>query len=48
MTTVVTIDVRTVAMPLLGGGFGTVRLTGEHAERIEPYRSGLPTGAIQC
>ena len=48
ITARVTIDVRTVAMPLLGGGFGTVRLTGEHVERIEPYRAGLPTDTSAC
>ena len=48
ITATVTIDVDTVRMPLLGGGLGTVTLTGVHTERIEPYRGGLPTGSFQC
>ena len=48
ITATVTIEVDTVRMPLLGGGFGTVTLTGQHTERIEPYRGGLPAGSFQC
>lgn len=48
VTATVTIEVDTVRLPLIGGGFGAVRLTGEHSERIEPYRSGLPPGGLQC
>lgn len=48
ITATVEIRVDTVRLPLLGGGIGTVTLTGEHTERIEPYRSGLPVGGVQC
>ncbi len=48
VTARVTVTVDTVRLPLLGGGFGTVSLTGAHTERIEPYRSGLPVGSMQC
>ena len=48
ITATVTIDVDTVRLPVIGGGFGTVRLEGRHVERIEPYRGGLEVGGIQC
>lgn len=48
VTAAVTVSIDTVRLPLIGGGFGTVTLTGEHTERIEPYRSGLPAGSPQC
>lgn len=48
ITATVTVRIDTVRLPLIGGGFGTVTLTGEHTERIEPYRSGLPAGDILC
>lgn len=48
ITASVEIQVDTVRLPLIGGGFGTVTLTGDHTERIEPYRSGLPVGGLQC
>lgn len=44
----VRIEVDTVRLPLLGGGFGTVRLVGEHVERVEPYRGGLPAEGAAC
>lgn len=44
----VRIDVDTVRLPLLGGGLGTVRLVGEHVERVEPYRGGLPAAGAAC
>ena len=44
----VTVRIDTVELPLLGGGFGTVELTGTHTERIEPYRSSLPAGSHRC
>lgn len=47
LTATITVEVDTVRLPL-GAGFGTVTLTGEHTERIEPYRSGLPVGGWQC
>lgn len=48
ITATVEIQVDTVRLPLIGGGLGTVTLTGQHTERIEPYRSGLPVGGVQC
>lgn len=47
--TEVVVAVRTVRLPLVGG-LGTVRLRGDHVERIEPYRSGLPvpSGGVRC
>lgn len=48
ITATVTIQVDTVRLPLIGGGMGTVTLVGEHTERIEPYRSGLPVEDVQC
>ena len=48
LTASVTIDVSTVRVPLVPAGFGTVRLTGAHTERLEPYRSGLPLGGAAC
>ncbi len=48
ITATVEVQVDTVRLPLIGGGLGTVTLTGEHTERIEPYRSGLPVGGQQC
>lgn len=47
ITATTEIDVDTVRLPLIGG-FGTVRLVGEHTERIEPFRSGLPLGGSSC
>lgn len=48
VTTRVTVRVDTVRVPLTPVGFGTVTLVGEHTERIEPYRSGLPVGGAAC
>lgn len=48
ITATVEVQVDTVRLPLIGGGLGTVTLTGQHTERIEPYRSGLPVGDVQC
>lgn len=48
VTATVTVRVDTVRVPLVPVGFGTVTLVGEHTERIEPYRSGLPVGGAQC
>lgn len=48
VTASVTVRIDTVRLPVIGGGFGTVTLTGEHTERIEPYRGGLPVGGAQC
>jgi hypothetical protein len=47
VTATATIDVDTVRLPLVGG-FGTVTLVGEHTERIEPFRGGLPLGGSSC
>lgn len=45
----VEVDRHTARVPFVGG-FGTVRLLGSHAERIEPYRDGLPIppGGVSC
>ena len=48
LTATVTIEVETVRVPLVRAGLGTVVLTGEHTERVEPYRSGLPVGGAVC
>lgn len=48
ITASVTVRIETVRLPLIGGGFGTVTMTGEHTERIEPYRSGLSVEDAQC
>lgn len=48
ISVIVTVRIDTVRLPLIGGGLGTVELTGSHTERIEPYRSGLPAGSVQC
>ena len=48
ITATVTVRIDTIHLPLIGGGFGTVEMTGAHTERIEPYRSGLPAGSFQC
>jgi hypothetical protein len=46
----VIVEVDTVNLPIIGGGFGTVEVVGTHTERIEPYRAGLPIspGGIRC
>lgn len=48
ITAAVVVDVDTVPLPLVGRGFGTVRLVGHHTERVEPYRGGLPVEEMQC
>jgi hypothetical protein len=48
VTATVTVVVDTVRVPLVPVGFGAVTLVGEHTERIEPYRSGLPVGGAAC
>lgn len=48
VTATVTVEVDTVRVPLVPVGFGAVTLVGEHTERIEPYRSGLPVGGAAC
>jgi hypothetical protein len=50
VTPEVIVEVDTVNLPIIGGGFGTVEVVGTHTERIEPYRAGLPIppGGIRC
>lgn len=48
VTATVEVEVQTVRLPVLARGFGSVRMVGEHTERIEPYRAGLPVGGGGC
>lgn len=47
-TFVVTIPVPAFHLPFLQAGPPVFRVTAHHTERVDPYRSGVPGGAVPC